>query len=211
MRKAQVAPDGTFSLDYRIRGRLRDVRGSQSTRIRVSGQVAGTSGTGTVTINARLRRNGRIVERCNPALRAWQVRLRSATPRLAGPVQPNGSYFGTTSQIEGRVRPFVLRVDPRGRRVRTAAFEYAQRCGRGTWQWENITPGGRIVNNEFHLRETFRYGWSDGIERYRVRVDGVFDGGGVTGTLSVTSVFRSASGAVKDRCRTGRVAFDAAL
>ena len=68
-RPVQLAADGTFSLDFRVRGRVRELnpRFRQRTRIRMSGQVAGASGAGTVLVNARLLRGGRTVQRCNPA------------------------------------------------------------------------------------------------------------------------------------------------
>ncbi len=213
-RNVQLAADGTFSLDFRVRGRVRDLssRFRQRTRIRMSGQLAGASGTGSVVVNARLVRSGRTVQRCTPAARTWHVRAVEAIAPAIAPPQPDGSYYGHTSQAVGRPFAFVLRVDPRGKRIRTAVFEYRQRCGNGTFTWENITPGGKVAaDGTFSLRETFTYRWSDGPERYRVKVDGQFTPGAVTGTLSVTSVFRTPSGAVKDRCRTGRQRFAAAL
>ena len=44
-----------------------------------------------------------------------------------------------------------------------------------------------------------------------MKVDGRFTPSGVNGTLSVSSVLRSPSGRVLDRCRTGPVAFAALL
>jgi hypothetical protein len=212
-RAVQLAPDGTFSLDVRVRGRVRDLnaRFRQRTRIRMSGQVAGASGAGTVLVNARLLRDGRTVQRCNPAARTWQVRAAAAEPTPAGPVA-NGSYHGLTSQSARRPLALVLKVDPRGVRVRTAAFEYRQKCARGRFEWENVTPGARIAaDGTFKLRERFTYQWADGSERYRVRVDGRFTPSGVNGTLSVTSVFRPTSGGGTSRCATGRQTFAALL
>jgi hypothetical protein len=212
-RAVQLAPDGTFALDFRVRGRVRDLnsRFRQRTRIRMSGQISGSAGTGTVLVNAKLLRSGRTVQRCNPGARTWQVRAAVAEPTGGAPVA-NGSYHGLTSQSARRPLAFVLRVDPRGRRVRTASFEYRQRCPGGRFEWENITPGGRVAaDGTFKLRETFTYRWSDGAERYRVKVDGRFTPSGVNGTLSVTSVFRPKSGRGPSRCATGRQTFAALL
>ncbi len=53
--------------------------------------------------------------------------------------------------------------------------------------------------------------WAEGLERYRVKIDGTFTPSGVQGTLSIRSVLRSPSGRVLERCRTGRVTFAALL
>jgi hypothetical protein len=211
VRTVQLAADGTFSLDFTVRGRVREFAARHRTRIRMSGQLTGATGAGTVQATMRLTRPGRRAERCNSGARTWQVRAAAPEPTAAAP-QPGGSYHGLTGQAVRRPLALVLRVDPRGRRVRTATFEYRQRCRRGAFDWENVTPGGRIAaDGTFRLRETFTYGWADGPERYRVKVDGRFTTSGVSGTLSVTSVLRSRSGRVLDRCRTGRVTFSALL
>jgi hypothetical protein len=143
---------------------------------------------------------------------AWQVRAAGAEAPGAGP-RANGAYFGVTSQIEGRVRPFVLRVDPRGRRVRVAVFEYRQRCGFGPREWSNITPGARIrADGTFRLRERFVYRYRDANERFTVRVDGRFTPNGVSGSYSVSATARARQGGrVLGRCRTGPQSFAAAL
>ena len=142
--------------------------------------------------------------------RTWQARAAAAEPSGAAP-RPDGAYHGLTPHA-ARPLPFVLRVDPRGRRVRTAAFDYRQRCRGGAFEWENVTPGAPIrADGSFRLREAFTYGWEQGRERYRVRVDGRFTPNGVSGTLSVSSVLRSPGGRVLDRCTTGRRPFAALL
>ena len=183
----------------------------QRTRIRVSGRIAGAAASGTARARVRLRRGGRTVERCRSGTRTWQARAALPQPVAAAP-RPGAGYHGLTSQATGRPLAFVLSVDARGRRVRTAAFEYRQRCRRGRVDWANITPGARIAaDGTFRLRERFSFHWDEGRERYRVKVDGRFTTGGVNGTLSVSSVLRSPSGRVLDRCRTGRQTFAALL
>jgi hypothetical protein len=211
-RRVPVAADGTFALDMIVRGRVReDRRLRQRTRMRMSGVLAGTAASGTVRADVRLTRRGRTINRCTSGTRAWQARAAVAEPTAAAP-QANGAYHGLTSQAQGRPLAFLLRVDPRARRVRTTAFEYRQRCRRGGFSWENITPGARIAaDGSFRLRERFSFRWIEGLERFRVRVDGHFTTSGVTGTLSVTSVLRSPSGRVLDRCSTGRLGFAALL
>lgn len=211
-RRLRLAADGTFSIDDVIRGRVREnSRLRQRTRIRMTGRIAGAVASGTVRADVRLTRRGRRVDRCTSGTRTWQARAAVAEPTPAAP-QAGGAYHGLTSQSDGRPLAFVLRVDPRARRVRTTAFEYSQRCRRGRFDWENITPGARIAaDGTFRQRERFSYRWREGLERYRVKVDGRFTPTGVSGTLSVRSVLRSRSGRVLDRCSTGRLTFAAAL
>jgi hypothetical protein len=59
------------------------------------------------------------------------------------------------------------------------------------------------------LREQFTLRYSDARERFRVTVRGRLTPTGVDGRLSVSSVARSLTGRVIDRCRTGPVAFSA--
>ena len=202
----QVAADGTFSLDTIVRGTVReDSTLRQRTRIRASGQIAGTAASGTVEADVRLTRGSRRVDRCRSGTRTWQARDAVAEPTPAPP-QPGG-YYGSTSQTG---RPFVLQVD--AARVRMAAFAYSQACRDSRFSWENVTPGAPIAaDGTFSLRERFSYRWVEGVERFRVRVDGRFTTAGVNGTLSVTSVLRSPSGRVLDRCATGNVTFAALL
>ncbi len=205
----QVAADGTFSLDKIVRGRVRENSAlRQRTRIRASGQIAGAAASGTVEADVRLTRGGRRVDRCRSGTRAWQARQAAAEP-TAAPARPDGGYYGATSQSG---RPFVLHVDAQAARVRTAAFAYSQGCRDSRFSWENVTPGAPIAaDGTFSLRERFSYRWVEGVERFRVRVDGRFTTAGVSGTLSVSSVLRSRSGRVLDRCATGNVTFAALL
>ncbi len=204
-RAVQVAADGTLGFSATVRRGAGDgVR--QTTRIALSGQLAGASASGTVTARLTFRRGGRVVERCSTT-RAWTARAAAAEPAAGAPAA-GGAYYGLTSQTE----PFVLRVDAAAARVRTAAFEYVQRCRREPFEWENITPGAAIAaDGTFRLRERFSIRWKEGRERYRVKVDGRFTTTGVSGTLSVSSVLRSPGGRVLDRCRTGRTTFAAVL
>jgi hypothetical protein len=208
-RTVALAADGTFAFQATVRDRAReDRRVRRRTRIAMAGQLAGAAASGTVTARLTFRRGGRVVGRCNSGARAWQARAATAEP-TAAPARPGAAYHGLTSQAE-RPFPFLLRVDPAGRRVRTAVFDYRQRCRDRPWEWENITPGAPIAaDGTFRLRERFTYRWADGRERYRVRVDGRFTSNGVSGTLSVSSVLRSPSGRVLDRCKTGAQTFAA--
>jgi hypothetical protein len=213
VRSVPLAPDGTFALNTVVRDRPRDdPRTRRTARISVSGQLVGTAGSGTAAVRLTFRRRGRVMARCRSGTRAWQVRAAAAEPTGAAP-RANGAYFGLTSQSVRLPRPFVLRVDPRGRRVRTAVFDYRQRCGFGPREWSNITPGGRIrPDGTFRLRERFVYGYRDAREFFRVRVDGRFTPNGVSGTFSVSATARArGNGRVIGRCRTGRQSFAAAL
>jgi hypothetical protein len=204
----QLAADGTFSFQATVRRRRGGVR--QISRLALSGHVTGASAAGSVTARVTFRRRGRVVARCRSGTRAWQARAAAAEP-AAAPPQPGGAYHGLTGQ-SGRPFAFVLRVAPNAARVRTAAFDYRIRCRRGSFEWENITPGARIQpDGGFALRERFTLRWQEGRETYRVKVDGRFTTMGVSGTLSVSSVLRSAGGRVTDRCTTGRQTFAALL
>jgi hypothetical protein len=210
-RAVQPAADGTFSFTASVRRRVPGSPGvRQTSRISLAGRLAGASATGTVTARLTFRRGGRVVDRCNSGARTWQARAAAAEP-AAGPPVPNGAYHGLTGQ-RSRPYPLVLRVNANATRVATAVFEYRQRCRRGPFEWENITPGALLrPDGTFSLRERFTFRWEEGRERYRVKVDGRFTPSGVNGTLSVSSVLRSSSGRVIDRCRTGRVAFAGVL
>jgi hypothetical protein len=210
-RAVQPAADGTFAFTATVRRRVPGSPGvRQTSRISLSGQIAGAAASGTVTARLTFRRRGRVVGRCNSGARTWQARAAAAEP-VAAPPQPGAAYHGLTGQ-RSRPYPLVLRVNPTASRVVTAVFEYRERCRRGSFEWENITPGARLrADGTFSLRERFTLRWEEGRERYRVRVDGRFTTTGVNGTLSVSSVLRSRSGRVLNRCRTGRVTFAAAL
>jgi hypothetical protein len=212
-RRVPLAADGTFAFNTTVRDRPRDNPGVRRTaRVSVAGQLVGTAGSGTASTRLTFRRGGRVRARCRSGTRAWQVRSPVAEAVGAAP-RANGAYFGLTSQTVRRPRPFVLRVDPRGRRVRTAVFDYRQRCGFGPREWSNITPGGRIrPDGTFRLRERFVYRYRNAREFFRVRVNGRFTPNGVSGTFSVSATARArGSGRVIGRCRTGRQSFAAAL
>jgi hypothetical protein len=106
----------------------------------------------------------------------------------------------------------VLRVDGRGKRIRTAIFQHRRRCQTGRYSQTNISPGARIRSGgSFARTEHFAIGFSNAIERFRVRMRGQFTPNGVKGTISVTSVARARrTGRVIDRCRTGTIGFAAA-
>jgi hypothetical protein len=136
-----------------------------------------------------------VVDRCDSGVREWNARAAGAV------ATPAGAYYGLTDQAF----PLVLGVS--GSRVRVAAFRYGVDCG---YEWENITPGGRLAaDGSFSLRERFSRTFREGRERFRVKVDGQVTATGATGTLSVTTVLRSRSGRVIDRCRTGPSTFTA--
>jgi hypothetical protein len=212
-RRVALAPDGAFALSTTVRNRAReDRRVRRTARISIAGRLAGAAGSGTASVRLTFRRGGRVTARCRSGARAWQVRAAAAEPAGAA-ARPNGSYFGLTSQLERRVRPFVLRVDPRGRRVRVAVFDYRQRCGFGPREWNNITPGARIrPDGTFRIRERFVYRYRNATERFLVRLDGRFTPNGVSGAFSVSATARGLRGGrVLGRCRTGPQSFAAAL
>jgi hypothetical protein len=191
-RDIMLAADGTFAIEVDRRG------ARQRTEITLSGQIVGPVASGTVRAKVTFRRRGRVVERCHSGTREWNARAAGATTGTGA------AYYGLTSQTA----PLVLSVG--GSRVRVAAFDYAMRCRRGGFAWENVTPGGRIAaDGTFSLRERFSRRWREGRERFRVKVDGQVAATGVSGALSVTSVLRSPRGRVLDRCTTGRQTFTA--
>jgi hypothetical protein len=198
--KIGLAADGTFTFEDTERAR-RPGGVRQVSKVTVSGQIVGPVASGTVRAEVTFRRRGRVVEQCDSGTREWNA-------RAAGSVAtPAGAFYGLTNQT-GRPFPVVLSVA--GSRVRVAAFEYGARCRRGGFEWENITPGGRLAaDGTFHLRERFTRRWDEGVERYRVQVDGQVTATGATGSLSVTTVLRSPGGRVIDRCTTGRRTFTA--
>lgn len=195
-----LAADGTFALEDTERDRQPGgVR--QRSDVTISGQIVGPVASGTVRARVTFRRRGRIVERCDSGSRTWNARAAGAA------AAPAGAFYGLTSETS---RPFPLMLSVAGSRVSVAAFEYATRCRRGGYEWENITPGGRIAaDGTFSLRERFSRDWREGRERFRVKVDGQVTHIGVSGTLSVASILRSRSGRVIDRCTTGRRTFTA--
>jgi hypothetical protein len=206
----QLNPDGTFRFNVRVQPhRLRENRSVRRfARIRMTGQVVGAVAYGTASARIVNRRGGRVISRCRSGRRSWQARAAGPEPTPAPPV-PGAAYYGLTAQ--NRVPfPLVMRVSPNARRVRVTVFDYRQRCRKSFWEWNNVTPSGPIRNGgSFRLLERFTFRWLEGPERYRVRIVGQFTPSGVQGFLSVTSVLRSTSGRVLDRCRTGRVTFAA--
>jgi hypothetical protein len=195
-----LASDGTFTFEAtetkRAGGGVR-----RRSEITMSGQIVGPVASGTVRARVTFRRGGRVVERCSSGTRTWNARAAgAATP-------PASAYYGLTDQT---ARPFPIVLSTGGSRVRVAAFDYRMRCRRGGYEWENITPGGRLAaDGTFSLRERFSRRWDEGRERFRVQVEGRVTATGAAGTLSVTSILRSPSGRVLDRCTTGRRTFAA--
>jgi hypothetical protein len=197
-----LAPDGSFAFEAtRTRRVGSGVR--QRSEVTMAGQIVGAFASGTVSARVTFLRGGRVLERCDSGTRDWNARAAGAP----GAGSPPGGYYGVTSQT-GRPFPFTLSLG--GTRVQVAAFDYRMRCRQGGFEWENITPGGRLAaDGTFSLRERFSRRWPDGRERFRVKVDGRFTPSGVSGTLSVSSILRSPGGRVLDRCTTGRRTFAA--
>jgi hypothetical protein len=194
-RDIALAADGTFTLETVQR------HGIQRSRITLSGQIVGLVASGTVRARVTFRRRGRVVERCDSGTREWHARAAGAA------TAPGAAYYGLTSQT---ARPFPLVFRVGGSRVRVAAFDYRMRCRRSNFEWENITPGGPIAaDGTFSLHERFTRRWPAGRERFRVRLEGQVTATAVSGTVSVSSVLRSRSGRVIDRCTTGRRTFSA--
>jgi hypothetical protein len=203
--------NGTFAIKATTRGRLPNgVR--RRARFTMSGRVVNGVASGTASLRLTFTRRGRVTARCRSGPRTWHARVAAAQPTPAAP-RANAGYYGFTSQGAGRPFPFVLKVDPAARRVRTAVFDYRQRCKRKGYEFANITPGAAIAaDGTFHLRERFTLRYAEGNERFRVAVDGRFTTSGVSGTLSVRSVLRSRGGGrVLDRCATGSTTFAAVL
>jgi hypothetical protein len=206
-----LAPDGSFAFRVKGGGRLPNgVR--RSVTVRATGKVVGATASGTASARLTFRRHGRVTARCRSGTRTWQARVAAPQPAAAPPTA-GGGYYGFTSQGAGRPFPFVLKVSPDARRVRTAVFDYRMRCRRNTYEFDNITPGAAVLaDGSFHLSERFTQHYAEGNERYRVAVDGRFTTSGVSGTLVVTSVLRARGGGrVLDRCSTGATTFSALL
>jgi hypothetical protein len=211
---AEVAPaaDGSFTVTrsrrYRSRGhRLRAL-------VTLRGRFDGTVASGRVDARLRNRHPDGKVRRCATRGGAsWQLRQRPAPGAPALP-PPGASYLGLTSQAGPVPRPFLLRVDRGGGRVVTSVFEYTRSCPRmGEFFLNNVSPGGRIrPDGTFSIRERFTLPYLRNNERFRLRVDGQFAGGTVSGTLQVTTVLRRrGSGRVVDRCDTGPLTFAASV
>ena len=195
-RDVALAADGTFAIDTVERD------GRQRSEISLSGQMAGPVAGGSVRARVTFRRRGRVVERCDSGMRAWNARAAGAATTGAA-----GAFYGLTGQT---ARPFPLVLSVGGSRVRAAVFGYRMRCRSESFERENITPGGPIASDgTFALSEQFSRRWREGRERFRVRLEGRVSATGVSGTLSVSSVLRSPGGRVLDRCTTGRQTFAA--
>jgi hypothetical protein len=210
--EAVLAQDGAFQFARSRRWR------SQGHRLRavvtVRGRFDGAAAAGTVVARLRNRHpNGRVRHCATRGRARWQLRQRPA-PGPPAPPRPRSTYLGLTSQAGPVPRPFLLRVNRRGSRVQTSVFEYTRSCPRkGAFFLNDVTPGARIrPDSTFTIRERFTLPYFRNTERFRIRVDGQFAGGAVTGTLRVTTVWRKrGSGRVVDRCDTGPLTFAASL
>jgi hypothetical protein len=207
-RQVTPAADGSFA--FTATKRTRSGPGIRKVaRVAVTGSLVGVVGSGTADAKVQFRRSGQVVERCTSPAHPWQARA-AVAEAVSGPPVAGGGYQGITSQNTGQPRAFLLRVDPAGRRVATTVFQYRHQCDGPDFERDNITPGGPIAaDGTFHLRERFTLRYANGTERFRVKVDGQFTPAGVSGTLSVRSVFRD--GGASSACTTGRVTFAGAL
>jgi hypothetical protein len=204
-RTVTLAPDGSFAITTTQHDRApQDRRVRRIAAVNISGRMVGPVASGTVSARVRFVLDGDTVERCRSGTRAWQARIAAAEPAAGAPVANRG-YFGLTSE-PSRPHAFLLRVGAGAARVQTTVFEYRLSCGSRSVETTNVAPGGRIApDGTFSLRERFALHYSDGIERFRVKVDGQFTAAGVNGTLSVSSRFGS------ERCATGPLTFAGAL
>jgi hypothetical protein len=115
-RRVALAPDGSFSLAARVRGRAPDDgRVRRIARLTVTGRVVGSAATGTARVGLTFRRRGRVVGRCASGERRWRA---------------GTALYGLTSDAAGRPRAFLLERSLR--RVTTAVFEYRLRCRGGS-------------------------------------------------------------------------------
>jgi hypothetical protein len=213
---AEVRPaaDGSFRFS-----RVRKVTTPDGHRLRsivtVRGRFAGAAASGTVRARLRNRYPGGRVRRCTMGGgRRFELRMRAPAGAPAAP-SAGATYYGLTSEQSVAPRPFLLRVHGSGRRVLLSVFEYTRVCQTGRYFLNDVTPSARISpDGSFAIRERFtlRYRRPRENERFRVSVDGRFVDGGVTGTLRVqTVVRRPGRRAVRDRCDTGALGFDARL
>jgi hypothetical protein len=205
-----VAADGSFRFS---RSRVTRERGHVVRAVvTMSGRFDGAVATGTLRARVRDRTPRGTIQRCaTRRARPWKLHLRPAAGAPA-PAQASGAYLGLTSQAVGVPKPFLLRVNRKATRVAVAIFDYTRQCAKGGISLNNITPGAAIrPDGTFALRERFRLRFRRGIrERFRIRVDGRFAAGGVSGALQVTTVARR-RGRVIDRCDTGPLTFAALL
>lgn len=185
-------------------------RQRETVRMVVFGRVDGGAGSGNVRATVTYRTGGKVDATCRLRKQGFQVR--AAGPEAApGAARAGTVYHGLMSQRSKRARPFVLRVDSRAKRVRIAIFQYRRRCATGRYSQTSISPGVRIgAGGGFARTERFAIGFSNAVERFRIRMRGQFTPNGVRGTISVTSVARTPGGGVIDRCRTGKIGVAAA-
>jgi hypothetical protein len=206
-----LAPDGSFEVSRSRRWRWGGHR--YRTLITVRGRFDGGAASGELGADFRHRRPGGRVQRCSTGdWKAWQLRM-APTPAAPAPAQPGATYRGLTSQSERLPRPFLLRVDPGGGRVAASVFEYARTCGTRVYRLNEVSPGAQIrPDGTFTIKERFRLPVRRGTEHFRLRVNGQFAGGVVSGAIRVRSkVVRRKSGRVGGRCDTGPLTFAASL
>jgi hypothetical protein len=210
--EATLAPDGSFQLSRVYRWRSGEHR--LRSRVTVRGRFDGVAASGELTAELRDQEgpHGKSRRCFLPDWTGWQLRMRPV-PGAAAPAQPGGTYHGLTNQSGRTPRPFLLRVDAGGGRVLASVFEYARRCRLGVFRMNEVSPGATIrPDGTFAIRERFALPVRDGRERFRVRVEGQFAGGVVSGTIRVTSkvVLRKSGRAVRP-CDTGPLTFAASV
>jgi hypothetical protein len=211
VRRVPLAGDGSFTVRATSRKRVQFKRFQRKTqKVVIFGRVDGGGGSGNARAKVTYRTHGHIDGVCRVRKQSFQVRAAGPEP-APGPARPSTTYHGLTSQRAGKPRAFVLRVDRRAKRVKTAIFQYTRRCQTGTYSLGNISPGARIrAGGAFSKTERFAIGFSNAVEHFRVRTNGQFTPNGVKGTIKVTSVARARSnGRVIDRCRSGSIGFAA--
>jgi hypothetical protein len=206
-----LAADGSFDATraYRWRSGAHRYR----SLVTVRGRFDGVAASGKLGGTFRHRTPGGRVRRCNTGdWKGWQLRMTPA-PAAPAPAQPGATYRGLTSQPGPMPRPFLLRVDRGGGRVVASVFEYARACRAGVFRLNEVSPGADIrPDGTFAIRERFSLRVRGGRERFRLRVDGQFAGGVVSGRIRVRSdVVQRKSGRVGRRCDTGPVTFAASL
>jgi hypothetical protein len=208
---AQVTLGADGSFDFTRVRRARESGHRLRAVVRVRGRFDGTAASGTVRGVLRNRFPNGTVRRCSTrGARPWQLRL-PAAPGAPAAAQPGATYLGVTSEQADVPRPFLLAVARNGARVKTAVFEYVRHCRRFSLFLNDITPSARIrPDGTFTIRERFAVRYRRSKERFRIRVDGRFTAGGVSGTIRAATVARRrGSGKVVDRCDTGQLGFNA--
>ena len=143
---------------------------------------------------------GREVERCGRAsARPWQRPRRRRARRRAPQTPP---YFGLTSRspADPAASPAVDRPRP-SRRSSSSTRRRAERGDHADQQCDAGRPDRGA--GAFALRERFTLGGAATRALPRPR-DGQFAAGGVSGALRVTAAIGAGTGALVDRCDTGR-------